>query len=101
MDVILPTGHWQFALVYLEDIVTFLKNPEEPIKHMRHVLTLLCDDERTIKLKMCEMFSNIINYLGHFSYPGKLAVSQHTIDAISYLIPFSEYYRTSIVSGLV
>lgn len=40
MDVIVACVNWQFALVYLEDIVIFLKTPEERIEHVRQVLTL-------------------------------------------------------------
>lgn len=42
MDVILLAIHWQIALVYLNDIVKFLKSLKAYIKRMRHVLTLVC-----------------------------------------------------------
>lgn len=41
MDVILSSGKWQFALVYLDDMVLFSRIPDEHIDHVQQILTLL------------------------------------------------------------
>lgn len=89
MDVILSTIRWQFALVYLDDIVVFSKNPYEHIDHVKQVLTLLHDAGVgvTLKLEKCDFFKNRINYLRHVIRPGRLEVSAHTIDAVRHLKP--------------
>lgn len=51
MDVKLSTVYWQFALVYLNDVVIFSKNLEAHYKHVRHVLTLHRCAGVSIKLK--------------------------------------------------
>lgn len=43
MDIILSSVKWQCALVYLNDIVIFLKSLDEHIDQVRQVLTLLND----------------------------------------------------------
>lgn len=39
------TADWTFALVYLDEIVIVFKIAEANIKNVRHILTLLCDDD--------------------------------------------------------
>lgn len=64
MDVALSTGKWQFALVYLEDIVKFSKNLDEHIDHVRHVLPFPSNGSETVELKKCKLFTDAIEYLG-------------------------------------
>lgn len=82
MKLGLSTVHLHFALVYLDDIVAFSKGLEVYIKHVRHVLSLLCNADVTIKLKNFELFSNTINHLAHVIHFGQLADSQHNKDAV-------------------
>lgn len=99
MDVTLSTVHWHFGLVYLDDIMIFLKGREGRVRHIRHVLALLPDTCVTIILKKCELFSNSNNYLGHFILPRKQAILQHTFMAIRDLNPTTN--TATAVSGLV
>lgn len=89
MDVILSTIKWQFALVYLDDIVMFLESPSEHNEHDHHILTPLHDAGVTLKLKKCELFSNTINHLEHVIRPGRLKVSCYTVDVIRDLQAFT------------
>lgn len=82
MDVILSTVKWQFALVYLDDIVVFSRTPVEHIDHVRHVLTLLHDDGVILKLKKCRFFTDTIDYLSHVIRPRRSEIASHTTDAI-------------------
>lgn len=42
-DIVLSTAKWQFALVYLDDIVIFLESPEDQWDHMQKFHTFLTD----------------------------------------------------------
>lgn len=97
MDIILLVVHWQFALVYLNDTVMFLKKLEAHIKHVRHVLKLLCDANVTVELEENKSFCSTNNYLSHIIHPGQLMVLQHTIHATPDLKPpmnIRNYYRS-------
>lgn len=74
MNIILSSVKWQFALVYLHDIVKLSKSRDEHINHLQQVLTQLTDGEVTLKLKKCGFFTNPIIYLGDVFKPGCLAV---------------------------
>lgn len=51
MDVFLDNVKWHFAPVYLDDIVTFSKAPEEHIRDIREVPPLLNNAGVSLKLK--------------------------------------------------
>lgn len=44
---------WRFTLVYLDDIIIFLRTPEEHIYHVWQFQTILHDMAETLKLKSC------------------------------------------------
>lgn len=50
-DIILSAVMWQYAVVYLEDIVIFSRTPEVHIKHTGMVLLLFRDAGVTIKVQ--------------------------------------------------
>lgn len=62
MDVVQQSVTWQFALIYLDDIVVISKSLSEHIEFFRHDLTLLLDRNVTLKLKRCKFFFNTIDY---------------------------------------
>lgn len=51
VDVILATVKWQFALVYLDDVIVFSSSLEDHVEHVATVLRLLKDAGVTLKLK--------------------------------------------------
>ena len=87
IDVILSSVKWQFALVYLDDIVIFSPKPEEHIEHVKKVLMLLQDAGVTIKLRKCFFFTDNIDYLGHVIRPGTLEIAPKATEAIKNLKP--------------
>lgn len=82
MNVILATVKWQFALLYLVDIIIFSKHAYKHIEHVRQVLTLFNDAGMMLILKKSKFFTDQINYLAHVIKTGKLQVADHTADAI-------------------
>ena len=82
IDIILSRVKWQYALVYLDDVIIYSKSFEEHIVHVRTVLTLLSKAGISLKLKKCEFFRPSVSYLGHTVRPGKLEVASKTCNAV-------------------
>lgn len=62
MEVILPSGKWQFALVYLDDIAIF-KSHEQHIEHVRKVRSLLSNEDLKLQPMTFRFFVETINYM--------------------------------------
>ena len=56
---------FNFAIVYLDNIIIFSKTPEEHLTHTRQVFEKLCSVKLSIKPSKCHFFSKEIQYLGH------------------------------------
>ena len=87
IDIILSRVKWQYALVYLDDVIIYSKTVEEHFRHVRTVLTLLQSAGISLKLKKCAFFTAAVDYLGHRIKPGKLEVASETCDAIRHAQP--------------
>lgn len=85
MDVILATVKWQFALVYIDDVLSFSPGPEEHIKQVEIVFKLIHQAGMTLKLKKCHFFTDAIDYLGHVITPGRLQVATKTDETVQTL----------------
>lgn len=59
-DVMLSAVKWQFALVYLQDIVIFSRTPAEHIAQVHSVLTHLNNAGVTLRLKKCFSSQNLM-----------------------------------------
>lgn len=87
MNIILSSVHWQFALVYLDDVIVFSKTLDEHFDHVRTVLRLLRNAGVTIRLDKCSFFATKVEYLGHTITPGKLAIHNRACDAVEQFKP--------------
>lgn len=85
MDVVLSTVKWNFAIVFLEDIIVFSKSPDEHIEQVSEIFFLLCDASVTLKLKTCRFFSDAIDNLSHVKRPIRLEIATYTTNAIRQL----------------
>lgn len=81
-DIILSIVKWQYALVYIHDIISYLRNVEEHFDHFRRVFQLLKKPGLTLKLQKYFLFKSSVDSLGHVVLPGRLQVSTTTQDAI-------------------
>lgn len=82
VDIILSSVECQFALVYLVNIVNFLRTASEHINHIQAILSLIEGAGVTLKLEKCALFTNKIDYFGHFMQSGRLEVTNLTTDGI-------------------
>ena len=49
-----------FAVVYLDDILVFSKNPEDHVRHVEEILNRLRKHHFFLKMKKCEFFKSEI-----------------------------------------
>lgn len=56
---------WHSALVYLGDIIIFLRNADEHVSYARSVLSLLHKAGFTLNLENCNVSIEKIEYFGH------------------------------------
>src|SRR5436190_20758017 len=52
-----------FCIVYLDNILVFLKSEEEHYQHLQLIIECLCHTELYINLKKCEFFKTEVKYL--------------------------------------
>ncbi len=65
MNNILKKVLYEFALVYLDDIIVFSKTIDDHITHLNAVFELLEQEGLKLKLSKCNFFKTKIEYLGH------------------------------------
>lgn len=82
IDMILTGVKWQYALVYLDDIIVFSKAADDHLRHLDQVFTLLGEAGVTLKASKCHLFSNEVEYLGHVVRPGRISVNEKNLKAI-------------------
>jgi len=82
VDMILAGVKWQYVLVYLDDIIAYSADAESHLSHLEKVFTLLGENGVTLKAKICHLFSNEVEYLGHVIRPGRISVNKKNLKAI-------------------
>ena len=55
----------KYVIIYLDDILIYLKTEEEHNIHLRTVLQRLRDHQLYAKRSKCTFFTNTVEYLGH------------------------------------
>lgn len=87
IDIILSSGRFKYAIVYLEDIIVFSKNINEHLDKLETVLSILQSAGLTIKLNNCFFMPEYIEYLGHIVRPKELLVAPKTLYAVQKMTP--------------
>ena len=65
INIILARVMWQYALMYLDDIIIFSKSFDERLYHIASILKLLQDAGITLQLQMLCFLQMKVDYLGH------------------------------------
>ena len=55
----------KFVVVFIDDILTYSKNKEEHVKHLRIVLSHLREHQLYAKFSKCEFWLDEVPFLGH------------------------------------
>lgn len=83
VGIILSKMKWEYALVYIEDVLMYARTVEEHLIHVEHVLYLLKDAKLTQTVEKCFLFKNVLAYLGHVVPYGRLQKATKTQDAVN------------------
>lgn len=68
-DIVLRSGKWWSAFVYLEHTVFFSKTVEQNLTRLQHVLTLPRSDSVSFKLKKSSLIADTNSYFGYVIRP--------------------------------
>mgnify|MGYP003411260331 FL=1 len=82
LDMLLAKVKWNFALVYLDDVIIYSHSLKDHLVHVDYVLSLLRNAGISLKLQKCNFFQPRVDYLGHVVTPGKLSVAEKNIETI-------------------
>ena len=108
MDQVLGNMRYEFALVYLDDVMVHSKTFEEHVEHLDAVLECLTQATLACKLKKCSFAQESTAYLGHVvsargiePEPSKIAAVKEmapprTVKEIRMFLGFVGYYRRFI-----
>lgn len=73
---------WQFAHIYLDDVVNFSRKKCQHIDYNQLFLSLLKEAGVPLSLKSWAISTDELDYLGHDIRRGRLEVDSHTTDVI-------------------
>ena len=91
---------YDFAVVYVDDILIFSKTVEEHFIHLKKILDRLKNANLTVKLKKCKFFEPNIEFLGHQVGRDGLKPNERNIEKIKNLKPPTNVSETRMVMGL-
>lgn len=86
-DNVLSRTEWNFALVYLGEIIIYSESAMGHLVHMRIVLTTLRNDGVTLKLSKCFFFDSVASYLRSTIRLEELTVYKKTCKAVTDTLP--------------
>lgn len=72
----------RFMVVFIDDILIYLKSDEEHIEHLRFVLQTLKEKQLYVKLSKCELWLQEVIFLGHVISSGDIVVDPSKIDVV-------------------
>ena len=98
--MILSKVKWQYALVYLDDVIFYSKSVKQHFNQLGEVLSLMHEAGLTLKLPKCYFFRKSVDYLGHIVSPGKLEVAHRGTEAIRKTLPPRTFTEMKSFIGL-
>jgi len=112
MDEVLGSGHWLFALVYIDDVIIFSKTMEEHIEHLNYVFSRLSKYNLNVNPKKIQLCCAEFKFLGYvfkhkhgrvnmYPNPKKLiGISQYPSPVnpkkVSQLLGMLQYYKNFV-----
>jgi hypothetical protein len=71
-----------FCIVYLDDILIYLRSKEEHIQHLEKIIECLCQSELYANPKKCSFFQDEIKFLGYLVNTNGVQMDPKWIEAI-------------------
>ena len=105
MNEIFKGDLYKQVLIFLDDVLTFSKTPEEHLEHLEKVFRVLRKAGLRLKPKKCTLFRTEVRYLGHVINkegiqpdPKKLAAVREwepptDVTGVRSFVAFCNYYR--------
>ena len=105
MESCLSDLHFNWCIIYLDDVIIFSKTPEEHIARLEAVFKKISDAGLKLKPSKCEFFKRWIHYLGHIvsnkgieTDPKKIEAivnwpGPRTVHEVQKILGFTNYYR--------
>ena len=90
----------KFVVVYLDDILVYMKNKKEHAEHLRLVLEELREHRRYAKCSKCEFWLSEVTYLGHVISKDGIAVNLERVQAILDWTPLKTVKQVKSFLGL-
>lgn len=94
IDIIFRSVRWKISIVYLDDIIVFLRTIHEHMAHLKTVLTLLKDGGLALKLHKCFLPETGLEYLGYIVCPSCFHAASKTCNIVQAM----KYQPTSLNS---
>ena len=92
---------FDFAIAYLDDIITFSRTAEEHLSHIRKVFEKLRSAKLSMKLSKYHFFSKKIQYLGHILSAKGIGPLPSKTQAIQKMHPSTTPKQVHAFLGLV
>ncbi len=73
----------KFVVVFIDDILVYLKNEEEHKEHLRLVLGKLREHQLYAKFSKCEFWLKEVGFLGHVISGEGIAVDRNKVDTVT------------------
>ncbi|GKC40498.1 putative reverse transcriptase domain-containing protein, partial [Tanacetum coccineum] len=74
----------KFVIVFIDDILLYLKNKKEHEEHLKAIMELLKKEELYAKFSKCEFWIPKVQFLGHMIYSQGIHVDPTKIESIKY-----------------
>jgi hypothetical protein len=72
-----------FIVVYLDDILVYLKLKEEHVRHVKLVLEKLKKNNLLLKLEKCDFYKEEVEFLGHLVRVNGVRMDLKKINAVT------------------
>ena len=72
----------QFVIVFIDDILIYSRNEEEPAYHLRTILQTLREHQLYAKFSKCEFWLDQVTFLGHVVSKDGIKVDPKKIEAV-------------------
>ena len=82
MNNIFAPDLFQHVLIFLDDVLTYSKTPEEHLHHLEKVFLTLRRAGLKLKPKKCNLFQTEVHYLGHVIDKGGIRPNPQKLDAV-------------------